>query len=72
MKEFQKRHTTVSRIWSKKVTQHVLKQCRHSNLIVTKSETGYEVTNKNGVLFLQAMTGNNSYLIRAVDFLLAE
>mgnify|MGYP000232543608 CR=1 FL=1 len=71
MKKFQKRHTTETRIWSKKVTQAVLKDLRNVGLIVTKIPSGYEVTNKNGVLFLKAMTGNNSYLIRAVDFVLA-
>lgn len=70
MKKFQKRHTTVTRIWSKKVTQSVLKDFRNAGLIVTKIPSGYEVTNKNGVLLLQAMNGNNSYLIRGVDFLL--
>tara|TARA_R100000951_G_scaffold112339_1_gene112541 strand:- start:750 stop:965 length:216 start_codon:yes stop_codon:yes gene_type:complete len=71
MKKFQKRHTTATRIWSKKVTQSVLKDFRNAGLIVTKIPSGYEVTNKNGVLFLQAMNGTNSYLIRAVDFVLA-
>ena len=71
MKKFQKRHTTETRIWSKKVTQSVLKDFRNAGYIVTKIPSGYEVTNKNGVLFLQAMNGNNSYLIRAVDFVLA-
>lgn len=71
MKKFQKRHTTATRIWSKKVTQSVLKDFRNAGLIVTKIPSGYEVTNKNGVLFLQAMNGNSSYLIRAVDFVLA-
>ena len=71
MKKFQKRHTTATRIWSKKVTQSILKDFRNAGLIVTKIPSGYEVTNKNGVLFLQAMNGNNSYLIRAVDFVLA-
>jgi hypothetical protein len=71
MKQFQKRHTTATRIWSKKVTQSVLKDFRDSGLVVTKISNGYEVTNKNDVLLLKALNGNNSYLIRAVDFLLA-
>ena len=71
MKKFQKRHTTTTRIWSKKVTQSVFKDFRDAGLIVTKIPNGYEVTNENDVLLLKAMNGNNSYLIRAVDFILA-
>ena len=71
MKKFQKRHTTATRIWSKKVTQSVLKDFRDAGLIVTKIPSGYEVTNENDVLLLKAMNGNNSYLVRAVDFILA-
>jgi len=71
MKKFQKQHTTATRIWSKKVTQSVLKDFREAGLIVTKIPSGYEVTDENDVLLLKAMNGNNSYLVRAVDFILA-
>ena len=61
MLKFQKRHTTVTRIWSKPQTQQVFKQLRAEGLTVNKI---------NNVLFLKAMNGTNSYLIRSVDFLL--
>ena len=64
------RHTTVTRIWSKPQTQQVFKQLRAEGLTVNKINNGYEVVNDNNVLFLKAMNGTNSYLIRSVDFLL--
>jgi fructose-1,6-bisphosphatase/sedoheptulose 1,7-bisphosphatase-like protein len=70
MLKFQKRHTTVTRIWSKPQTQQVFKQLRAEGLTVNKINNGYEVVNDNNVLFLKAMNGTNSYLIRSVDFLL--
>ena len=70
MLKFQKRHTTVTRIWSKPQTQQVFKQLRAEGLTVNKINNGYEVINDNNVLFLKAMNGTNSYLIRSVDFLL--
>jgi len=70
MLKFQKRHTTVTRIWSKPQTQQVFKQLRAEGLTVNKISNGYEVVNDNNVLFLKAMNGTNSYLIRSVDFLL--
>ncbi len=71
MLKFQKRHTTVTRIWTKPQTQQTLKDLRAAGLTVNKVPNGYEAVNKNNVLFLKAMNGNNSYLVRAVDFLLA-
>ena len=71
MLKFQKRHTTVTRIWTKRQTQQVFKQLRAAGLTVNKINNGYEVVNDNNVLFLKAMNGTNSYLIRSVDFLLA-
>jgi len=71
MLKFQKRHTTVTRIWTKPQTQQTLKDLRAAGLTVNKVANGYEAVNDNNVLFLKAMNGNNSYLIRAVDFLLA-
>ena len=71
MLKFQKRHTTVTRIWTKPQTQQTLKDLRAAGLTVNKVPNGYEAVNKNNVLFLRAMNGNNSYLVRAVDFLLA-
>ena len=70
MLKFQKRHTTVTRIWSKPQTQQVFKQLRAEGLTVNKINNGYEVVNDNNVLFLKAMNGTNSYIIRSVDFLL--
>ena len=70
MLKFQKRHTTATRIWSKPQTQQVFKQLRAEGLTVNKINNGYEVVNDNNVLFLKAMNGTNSYLIRSVDFLL--
>ena len=70
MLKFQKRHTTVTCIWSKPQTQQVFKQLRAEGLTVNKINNGYEVVNDNNVLFLKAMNGTNSYLIRSVDFLL--
>ena len=70
MLKFQKRHTTVTRIWSKPQTQQVFKQLRAEGLTVNKINNGYEVVNDNNVLLLQAMNGNNSYLIRGIDTLL--
>jgi len=70
MLKFQKRHTTVTRIWSKPQTQQVFKQLRAEGLTVNKINNGYEVVNDNNVLFLKAMNGTNSYLVRSVDFLL--
>ena len=70
MLKFQKRHTTVTRIWTKPQTQQVFKQLRAEGLTVNKINNGYEVVNDNNVLFLKAMNGTNSYLIRSVDFLL--
>tara|TARA_R110002020_G_scaffold474368_1_gene705495 strand:+ start:112 stop:327 length:216 start_codon:yes stop_codon:yes gene_type:complete len=70
MLKFQKRHTTVTRIWTKPQAQQVFKQLRAVGLTVNKSNNGYEVVNDNNVLFLKATNGTNSYLIRAVDFLL--
>jgi len=70
MLKFQKRHTTVTRIWTKPQTQQVFKQLRAAGLTVNKINNGYEVVNGNNVLFLKAMNGTNSYLIRSVDFLL--
>jgi hypothetical protein len=71
MLKFQKRHNTVTRIWTKPQTQQTLKELRAVGLTVNKLPNGYEVVNDNNVLFLSAMNGNNTYLIRAVDFLLA-
>jgi hypothetical protein len=71
MLKFQKRHNTVTRIWTKPQTQQTLKELRSVGLTVNKLPNGYEVVNDNNVLFLSAMNGNNTYLIRAVDFLLA-
>jgi uncharacterized protein (UPF0128 family) len=71
MLKFQKRHTTVTRIWTKPQTQQTLKELRSVGLTVNKLPNGYEVVNGNNVLFLKAMNGNNTYLIRAVDFLLS-
>ena len=70
MLKFQKRHNTVTRIWTKPQTQQVFKQLRAEGLTVNKINNGYEVVNDNNVLFLKAMNGTNSYLIRSVDFLL--
>ncbi len=71
MLKFQKGHTTVTRVWTKPQTQQTLKELRAAGLTVNKVPNGYEAVNKNNVLFLRAMSGSNSYLIRAVDFLLA-
>ena len=70
MLKFQKRHTTVSRIWSKPQAQRVFKQLRADGLTVNKINNGYEVVNDNNVLLLQALNGNSSYLVRGVDTLL--
>ena len=70
MLKFQKRHTTVSRIWSKPQAQRVFKQLRAGGLTVNKINNGYEVVNDNNVLLLQAMNGSSSYLVRGIDTLL--
>ena len=71
MLKFQKRHTTVTRIWTKPQMQQILKDLRAVGITVNKVNSGYEAVNKNNVLLLRAMNGHNSYLVSAVDFILA-
>jgi hypothetical protein len=51
--------------------QQILKDLRAVGITVNKVNSGYEAVNKNNVLLLRAMNGHNSYLVSAVDFILA-
>ena len=68
---FNSANRTVTRMWSKKETQHMLQDMREQGLTVKKTATGYDLIAPNGSLLLRAATGNNSYLLRMVDNLFA-
>ena len=56
----------ISRILQKPDVQQMLKALRKAGLEVDKSDSGYTVKNKNGVLLFRAMNGRNNYLVRMV------
>ena len=62
---------TVTRMWSKKETQHMLQDMREQGLTVNKTAIGYDLLAPNGSLLLRAANGNSSYLLRMVDNLFA-
>ena len=61
----------ISRILQKPDVQQMLKALRKAGLEVDKSDSGYTVKNKNGVLLFRAMNGRHSYLVRMVSDLFA-
>lgn len=52
-----------SRVWSKPVTQDIIKQLRNAGLVVDKLSSGYECK-INGHLVFKAMIGSQGYLVR--------
>ena len=61
----------ISRILQKPDVQQMLKALRKAGLEVDKSDSGYTVKNKNGVLLFRAMNGRQNYLVRMISDLFA-
>jgi hypothetical protein len=61
----------INRVYSKSEFQAMRRALLSQDMPIVKIENGYEMVNKNGVLLLKAMNGNNSYLVRMVDNLFA-
>jgi hypothetical protein len=52
-----------ARVWSKPVTQQVIKQLRNAGMTVKKINNGYECHVGNELIF-KAMIGTQGYLVR--------
>lgn len=64
MNTFHKKANTKTRIFGKRDFQRVLKDLKAQGATVDKNDMGgYDVL-YNNVLIMQAMNGNNSYLVR--------
>ena len=62
---------TVTRMWSKKETQHMLSDMRDQGMTVNKTHMGYDLLTPEGSLLLRAANGNSGYLLRMVADLFA-
>lgn len=60
-----------SELWTKRMTQSMLKEFRKAGYQVDKLGAGYQIIHE-GIIIFKAMIGGNAYLVRYDERLLTE